>query len=99
MKKETLIENNINLHELITNELLNNHSIAVFIMLLEMGREIEFYYQEELFSITRLDNRYILSGGKSVQSFENALDTVTRGTIASQYIINCWFAIKIKALF
>lgn len=87
MKKETLIENNINLHELITNELLNYHSIAAFIMLLEMGREIEFYYQEKLFSITRLDNKYILSGGKSVQNFENALNIVTRGQLLANILL------------
>ena len=99
MDKEKTIENNLNLHTLLADELLKNHSIAALMELLEMGREIELAYNNQVISITHLNDKFLLAYKENTQYFDDTWSIVVEGKIEDDYFVNYWKKMTIKVLF
>ncbi|MDF9825383.1 hypothetical protein M2475_001838 [Breznakia sp. PF5-3] len=99
MNKEEIKRNNIILHEALTKELLNNHSIAALMKLIEMGREIELIYNNKSISITHLDNKILFSFEDSTERFNDIWSVIVQGRTDGDFFIDCWNEMSIKALF
>lgn len=99
MKEEKIIKNNIMLHKLLTNELMDNHSIGAFMELISMGREVEMEVNEQSISVTHLNGKVLLSYDSFTQSFDNVWEVIVKGIVDNQYFISIWDEIKIKVLF
>ncbi|MDQ0360619.1 hypothetical protein [Breznakia pachnodae] len=99
MEKDKIIENNISLHKLLTTELLQNHSIAALMQLIEMGREIELRYNDEVISITRLNDKLILADNDNSLYFDDVWSLVIKGEVGEGYFVNYWNKMSVKVLF
>lgn len=88
-------------YERLDKELFEDHSIAALIILLNIGFELEFYYKEIPYSITKLNGNLFLSSPEKeeTQSFNEMDMLVTNAIIDGQIFIEIWDEIILKDLF
>ena len=105
-KKEELKKwKDINYYKLLENELLNNHSLAAFIFLIENEYELEFDYKNKHYLLRWINknskscNLFLKSSekGKS-QNFESVIYLIEKGIIDKVHFLEVWKECKITNL-
>lgn len=90
-----------NAHDLIADELMHDHSLGALDYLIDHGRELEFQYQDELFSMSKHGSpKYVtLSHHEKGQDFVSMDELFEKATLLSQPFLEVWKECKIITLF
>lgn len=89
----------MNIHDIIANEFFETKSIASFIYLIELGREVELLYKEHSLFISRDGAKKALSiwVDEDEQSFNSVEELLLDGQIFGKKILEIWNEIKINS--
>lgn len=90
----------MNIHDIIANEFVETKSIASFIYLIELGREVELLYKEHSLFISRDGAKKALSiwVDEDEQSFNSVEELLLDGQIFGKNILEIWNEIEINSL-
>lgn len=90
-----------NLHDIITDELLDKKSLAALIYLIDSGRELEFTINGKQYFISCSNsNKYVsLWHKENEQSFDSVYQLIENSIIENKSFISLWEAIEINELF
>lgn len=82
------------------NELYNSHSLAALIVLINMGRELDFEYNEYSGSITHTkDDKYQLADNTRFELFDSVEELIVGGKIYGKEFLTIWNDIKLGYLY
>ena len=89
------------IHDLIVDELFSNKSIAAFIYLINMGREIEISYNDTSAFISKDGSAKQCSVwiDENEQAFDCMEELLQSALIQNQKLVDVWKQIEIKTLF
>lgn len=86
----------------IDNELFNNHSLSAFIVLINIGHELDFHYKETSYGVywTKGNKKVILINTitEEKQDFEDATELVINGILDSKNFVDIWDEISLDQL-
>lgn len=90
----------MNIHDIIANEFVETKSIASFIYLIELGREVELLYKEHSLFVSRdgAKKDFSIWVDKDEQSFNSVEELLLDGQIFGKKILEIWNEIKINSL-
>lgn len=88
-------------YDIIAEELFNKHSLAALVILITSGRELDFRFKGELYSITWIGNSVKLENAKSgeKQIFSDVIDIPTKGTINNFNFMEVWDEVELGYLY
>lgn len=91
----------LNAHDLIADELLNDHSLGALDYLIARGRELEFKYKNEIFFMSKHSSpKYVtLSHNEKGQDFDSMDELFEKATLLSQPFLKVWKECEIISLF
>lgn len=90
----------MNIHDIIANEFVETKSIASFIYLIELGREVELLYKDHSLFVSRdgAKNAFSIWVDKDEQSFNSVEELLLDGLILGKKILEIWEEIEINSL-
>ena len=89
------------LQDLIVSELVNTHSLAALIYLIEQGRELEFTLNGEAYFISRDQSQRAVSlwGNGREQSFDRMEELLEKAVASDRPFLAAWAEAQIETLF
>lgn len=90
----------MNIHDIIANEFVETKSIASFIYLIELGREVELSYKKYILFVSRdgAEKDFSIWVDKDEQSFNSVEELLLDGQIFGKNILEIWNEIEINSL-
>lgn len=100
-EKHVLEDMSDNVHDNITNELFQHHSLAALIYLINAGRELEFSYKSVKCFISKSGSNKTVSLwiSEDEQAYDNIDDLIENAVICNQSLIHIFHATTLETLF
>ena len=100
-EKHVLEDISDNVHDNITNELFQHHSLAALIYLINAGRELEFSYNDVKCFISKSGSTRTVSLWISEyeQAYDNIEDLIENAVICNQPLVHIFYDTTLETLF
>lgn len=100
-EKHVLEDISDNVHDNITNELFQHHSLAALIYLINAGRELEFSYNDVKCFISKSGSTRTVSLwiSEDEQAYDNIEDLIENAVICNQPLVHIFYDTTLETLF